>query len=320
LAGGGITLDGTVTVKNTLIAENSASNGEPDVEISDGNFISQGYNLIGSVVNNNFSSNTIGDRYGDPNNTTTPNSGATESSTAINPMLGPLQDNGGPTFTHEVLANSPALNAGDPNATGPDQRGIPRSGVPDIGAFERNLNLRLGTSGNDTLTGQVGNSLLFFPFADIFFGGLGNDTFTGNGSNDTFMYTSSGEGVDTITDFNSGDKFQFTAASFGNLNSSSLSAVTVTSAADTIATHELLIINTPGVTTKDLANTALLNQTGTSSAGAGGIGGAVFFVYTNGSGQRVLGYDPDVDSTGGGAFDIANLAAYSPGVGEFTFV
>ena len=33
------------------------------------------------------------------------------------PMLGPLQDNGGPTFTHELLTGSPALEAGDPNFT-----------------------------------------------------------------------------------------------------------------------------------------------------------------------------------------------------------
>ena len=31
------------------------------------------------------------------------------------PLLGPLQDNGGPTFTHALLAGSPAINAGDPN-------------------------------------------------------------------------------------------------------------------------------------------------------------------------------------------------------------
>ncbi|PYL50555.1 MAG: hypothetical protein DMF33_12480, partial [Verrucomicrobia bacterium] len=43
------------------------------------------------------------------------------------PMLGPLQDNGGPTFTHALLPDSPAFNAGDPNFTPPpfyDQRGV----------------------------------------------------------------------------------------------------------------------------------------------------------------------------------------------------
>jgi len=42
------------------------------------------------------------------------------------PMLGPLQDNGGPTFTHALLLGSPAIDSGDPNFTPPpfyDQRG-----------------------------------------------------------------------------------------------------------------------------------------------------------------------------------------------------
>ena len=60
-----------------------------------------------------------------------------------NPMLGPLQDNGGPTFTHELLIGSPAINAGDPNFTPPpvyDQRGPGYdrvvNGRIDIGSFE----------------------------------------------------------------------------------------------------------------------------------------------------------------------------------------
>jgi hypothetical protein len=59
------------------------------------------------------------------------------------PMLGPLQDNGGPTFTHELLNGSPAIDAGDPTFTPPpdyDQRGpgYPRvvNSRIDIGAFE----------------------------------------------------------------------------------------------------------------------------------------------------------------------------------------
>jgi hypothetical protein len=42
------------------------------------------------------------------------------------PLLGPLQDNGGPTLTHALLPGSPAINASDPNFTPPpfrDQRG-----------------------------------------------------------------------------------------------------------------------------------------------------------------------------------------------------
>ena len=57
------------------------------------------------------------------------------------PMLGPLQDNGGPTFTHELLIGSPAIDRGDPNFTPPplyDQRGYARvfNGRIDIGSLE----------------------------------------------------------------------------------------------------------------------------------------------------------------------------------------
>ena len=58
------------------------------------------------------------------------------------PLLGPLQDNGGPTLTHALLPGSPAIDAGDPNFHPPpfdDQRGCPRvsNGRIDIGSFER---------------------------------------------------------------------------------------------------------------------------------------------------------------------------------------
>src|SRR5206468_10890849 len=61
----------------------------------------------------------------------------------VDPMLGPLQDNGGPTFTHELLTGSPGIDTGDPSFTPPpdyDQRGpgFDRvvNGRIDIGAFE----------------------------------------------------------------------------------------------------------------------------------------------------------------------------------------
>jgi hypothetical protein len=59
-------------------------------------------------------------------------------------LLGPLDDNGGPTHTHALLSESPAINAGDnaavPDELETDQRGpgfesIARGRV-DIGAFE----------------------------------------------------------------------------------------------------------------------------------------------------------------------------------------
>jgi hypothetical protein len=56
------------------------------------------------------------------------------------PLLGPLQDNGGPTFTHEPLPDSPAVDAATRDCPPPfvDQRGVPRPQGPacDIGSVE----------------------------------------------------------------------------------------------------------------------------------------------------------------------------------------
>lgn len=59
------------------------------------------------------------------------------------PLLGPLQDNGGPTFTRALLSGSPAIDTGDPSFTTPpiyDQRGPDffrvRNGHIDKGSFE----------------------------------------------------------------------------------------------------------------------------------------------------------------------------------------
>jgi hypothetical protein len=61
------------------------------------------------------------------------------SANPIDPLLGPLQDNGGPTQTMALLVGSPAIGAGDPtNAPPTDQRGASRifNGTIDIGAYE----------------------------------------------------------------------------------------------------------------------------------------------------------------------------------------
>jgi hypothetical protein len=68
----------------------------------------------------------------------------------INPMLGPLQNNGGPTQTQALLPGSPAIDAGNPSGCTDglghllktDQRGMPRPDTEDksgcdMGAYER---------------------------------------------------------------------------------------------------------------------------------------------------------------------------------------
>jgi hypothetical protein len=87
-----------------------------------GALTSQGHNLIG---------NGTGGSGFDPTDL------VGTSANPIDPLLGPLQNNGGPTQTMAPLAGSPALNAGDPAQRGvADQRGVVRSGGVNIGAYQ----------------------------------------------------------------------------------------------------------------------------------------------------------------------------------------
>jgi hypothetical protein len=115
--GGGVSNPfGTMTLRNTIVAENTAGSGRPDLW---GTVESQGYNLIQNQGDGTITGTTTGNILGQ------------------SPRLGPLQDNGGPTQTHAVLPFSPVLDAGDPALAGTtDQRGITRQALPEIGAFE----------------------------------------------------------------------------------------------------------------------------------------------------------------------------------------
>jgi len=58
---------------------------------------------------------------------------------SLDPKLGPLQANGGPTLTLALLPGSPAIDmGGNPANLMLDQRGVPRveNGRADIGAVE----------------------------------------------------------------------------------------------------------------------------------------------------------------------------------------
>jgi putative cofactor-binding repeat protein len=120
--GGGILIDARfdhrVLLRNTIVAGNASATTGPDVQ---GDVFSFGYNLIGAQ------DDSTGWQATDLTGTST---------NPIDPQLGPLQDNGGPTPTQAILAGSPAINAGDPNLSGSlDQRGAHRDPlVPTIGA------------------------------------------------------------------------------------------------------------------------------------------------------------------------------------------
>jgi hypothetical protein len=111
---------GSFQCLNTIIALNSGL--APDVC---GSFTSQGYNLI-AVTNGSSGFRGTGDWVG-------------SSAAPLDPKVGPLADNGGPTFTLALLPDSPAIDAGTAIGVLPtDQRGVLRPQGPgvDIGAFE----------------------------------------------------------------------------------------------------------------------------------------------------------------------------------------
>jgi hypothetical protein len=118
--GGGIRNQvGSVTLQNTILAGNTASGNGPDCN---GNIDSSGYNLIGNTSGCTFSPST-----GDFLN--------------VDARLSPLI--GSPGY-HPLLSGSPAIDAGNPvgctdhldNPLDTDQRGAPRVGRCDIGAYE----------------------------------------------------------------------------------------------------------------------------------------------------------------------------------------
>lgn len=119
-SGGGLRMvGGRAIVGATILAQNSAPTG-PDCYVPEGPMASRGFNLLGDPSDCDVRGRTSLDLNG------------------VDPLLGPLQNNGGPTETHALLAGSPALGAiGNPRLCAePDQRGEPRTIPCDIGAFE----------------------------------------------------------------------------------------------------------------------------------------------------------------------------------------
>ena len=117
--GGGIYTPGpgtqfprVTTVNASIVAQNG---GFLEQDCGGGGVRSQGGNVLGQ--------NDCGDLApGDVN--------------AQNPGLGPLADNGGPTKTHSLKPDSPAINRASGLDLKSDQRGVRRGKHPDSGAFE----------------------------------------------------------------------------------------------------------------------------------------------------------------------------------------
>jgi hypothetical protein len=148
--GGGIMVfngQSIVRFGNTIMAGNTALTQAPDLY---GQIYSSGYNIFGKRNGNGTSifneqpSDIIG----------------TESS-PVNPLLGLLADNGGPTKTHALLPGSPALNSGNAFGETTDQRGFNRTvnGTTDRGAFEvQNAPASLAVFSGSPQSATVGSS------------------------------------------------------------------------------------------------------------------------------------------------------------------
>ncbi|MBE9207539.1 hypothetical protein IQ244_13590 [Nostoc sp. LEGE 06077] len=186
---------GTATIKNSIIAGNNDGISDavnPDVV---GNFISNGYNLIGN-------------RDG-----STGFNASEQLRVSISEVIDTvLRDNGGAVKTHALVYGSPAINGGN-NADIPadiadlDRDGNTTEGIPfdqrgrgyrrilngrvDIGAYEASV--INGTAYPNNLRGTAIN--------DLIAGLRGADVLTGGAGADNFVYTSLADSGDTITDF-----------------------------------------------------------------------------------------------------------------------
>jgi hypothetical protein len=146
---GGVSATGNVVVSSSILAGNHGAH--PDLLLA-----SRGSDCCELTVTNSLIGNGV-ESWGDvefpmresPVGFSDPNGNLIGGpiNGAIAPRLGPLRDNGGPTLTHALLADSPAINMGDPAAiVGAtdiprfDQRGEPYARVMegriDMGALE----------------------------------------------------------------------------------------------------------------------------------------------------------------------------------------
>jgi CSLREA domain-containing protein len=201
---------GVMVITNTTVVDN-AYNGSVRVNLYSAGSLS----ITNSIIaGDDAESNCLGTITSLGHNLDSGNScnlNNTGDLTDTNPLLGPLQWNGGDTWTYELLPDSPAINAGN-NFHCPsfDQRGISRpQGVAcDIGAYE--FEITGPTAFPDTITTTVNVGILIDVLANDLPGENGPTEINSVGLplsgtaviSDTFIfYTPSVDfvGIDTFT-------------------------------------------------------------------------------------------------------------------------
>ena len=107
IAGGGISNTAAIVLlRGSIIAANTPTDIDNRMHVVPGLIISAGHNLLGNERSSDFLP-TTGDLVG------------------VDAALGPLQDNGGLTFTHALLSGSPALDAVDGGITFATSSAVP---------------------------------------------------------------------------------------------------------------------------------------------------------------------------------------------------
>jgi hypothetical protein len=166
--GAGIFDSGKGIYLNNIIANNNATAGQGGYDFDnsqgsngsvtgdlDGTISSLGHNLIGATDGSSgWMSSDLTGILGSP----------------LNPLLGPLQNNGGPTYTMALLPTSAAIDAGDDSVSATittDQRGFPRitGAHVDIGAYEFN---QLAGASYAGLVTSTPNLLGYWRFDPVF--------------------------------------------------------------------------------------------------------------------------------------------------------
>jgi len=230
--GGGVY--GVVQSQNSIFA----GNGSNDIY---GTVISEGYNLIQNTNGCTITNNQTGNVYG------------------ADPQVGPLQDNGGPTWTHALLPGSPAIDQGSSGGLATDQRGVNRPyDVPgisnaadgsDIGAYEWTRpptasNLVAAARQNQPLSIPVQKLLLCGSHPDgrpLSLGSLGANSTNGGTvvvAGDMVIYT-------PMTDFVGPDRFTY-ALTDGWGGTATADVVVSVALDDTASQNMLTPLCTPG--------------------------------------------------------------------------
>jgi GEVED domain/Right handed beta helix region/Dockerin type I domain/HYR domain len=149
LAGGGIHVsetESTLNLASSVVAGNTAGTTAPDISMNAASVGSIRFSLVGnnsgsSLLQSRPPTPTNGNLIGDPT-----------LAGVMDPLLGPLAGNGGPTKTHLPNVGSPLIDAGDPDFDGTvflpalttDQRGV---------GFAREINGRIDIGATERITG-----------------------------------------------------------------------------------------------------------------------------------------------------------------------